>query len=422
MVATLGDPAYRIAREDRPPLNHPILVTTSHGKGRVTYLGSWETWRLRSFRADYYDRFWMNLIRHTAGQLPVRKTWRAARRSPEWAPEERQAIARGLEWLAKNQHRDGHWEGRGGGSAGALTGLAGTALLMEGSTLREGKYAKHLRRAVDWLVDHCEANGLIGAVRGDPVPRYMYAHGFGLLFLASVYGEEEDADRRKKFEDVLTRAVEFAGKAQTAPGGWGFVANDEGDIVAEPTATMVVLRGLLAARAAGIPVPKAVLDRGQGYLEKRVAAGTPLAPAAAALVQPENPALRKWLASARTDGPSLDSAMQIPPFKDRINLKGQERLDYYYKVGHDLMGRVLLLEQARLAYRLGEEGHAALLPDAKPEERLRWSEYRARAFPALLKAQQADGSWEDMVGPVQGTAVFLMILQMEGGALPAFQR
>ena len=34
-----------------------------------------------------------------------------------------------------------------------MTALAGMALLMEGSTLREGKYSDNIRKAVDWLMD-----------------------------------------------------------------------------------------------------------------------------------------------------------------------------------------------------------------------------------------------------------------------------
>ena len=101
-----------------------------------------------------------------------------------------------------------------------MTGLAGMALLMEGSTLREGVRRK-LRRAVDWLMDRSQRNGLLAnpnnASEGG---RYMYGHGFGLLFLAQVYGEEDDGDRRRKLEDVLTRAVAFVGKAQSSRGGW----------------------------------------------------------------------------------------------------------------------------------------------------------------------------------------------------------
>src|SRR5271165_1705133 len=78
-------------------------------------------------------------------------------------PEKYQkVIDKGLDWLAKQQARDGHWEANGGQYPTTMTALAGMALLMEGSTMREGKYSERIRRAVDWLVDRSQRNGLIG--------------------------------------------------------------------------------------------------------------------------------------------------------------------------------------------------------------------------------------------------------------------
>ena len=88
-----------------------------------------------------------------------------------------------------------------------MTGLAGMALLMEGSTIREGKYGDNIRRAVDWLMARAQPNGMIGNpnIPGE-AGRYMYGHGFAMLFLSCVYGEEEEGERRRKLEDILTRA------------------------------------------------------------------------------------------------------------------------------------------------------------------------------------------------------------------------
>ena len=66
--------------------------------------------------------------------------WQAVR--AEDLPQRYQDAAnKGLAWLAKTQLRDGHWEASGGAYPVAMTGMSGVALLMEGSTLREGKYA-----------------------------------------------------------------------------------------------------------------------------------------------------------------------------------------------------------------------------------------------------------------------------------------
>src|SRR5262245_29971054 len=86
---------------------------------------------------------------------------------PDEVPEKyRETIRKGLEWLVKQQYKDGHWDVQGGQYPTPMTALAGMALLMEGSTVREGKYAKNIRRAADWLMERSQKggnrNGLIG--------------------------------------------------------------------------------------------------------------------------------------------------------------------------------------------------------------------------------------------------------------------
>ena len=42
----------------------PFLVIAQRGQGRVTWLGSGEMWRLRAYREEYHERFWMELARY----------------------------------------------------------------------------------------------------------------------------------------------------------------------------------------------------------------------------------------------------------------------------------------------------------------------------------------------------------------------
>src|SRR5437879_292634 len=192
----------------------------------------------------------------------------APARTDEVPKEYKAAIEKGLAWVAKDQQRDGHWEAFGGNYPVTMTALGGMSLLMEGSTMREGKYAERIRKAVDWLMARSQPNGLIGNpnIPGE-AGRYMYGHGFATLFLACVYGEEDDADRRKKLEDILTRAVQFTGKAQTSRGGWGYVSAADGSDFDEGSVTITQVQGLRAARNAGIVVPKSVIDKSQEYLK-----------------------------------------------------------------------------------------------------------------------------------------------------------
>ncbi|HJN66370.1 MAG TPA: hypothetical protein QF761_09225, partial [Pirellulales bacterium] len=102
-------------------------------------------------------------------------------------------VQRGLEWIAQEQSRLGHWEANEGRYPTAMTALAGLALLSEGSTTTQGRYARNIRMAVDYLTSRSNPNGLIGDPRRDD--RYTYGHGFAMLFLSQLLGEEEDALR-----------------------------------------------------------------------------------------------------------------------------------------------------------------------------------------------------------------------------------
>ncbi len=172
-------------------------------------------------------------------------------------------IQKGLDWLARHQNpRTGHWEGTNGQYPVSMTGLAGMALLSEGSSVRAGKYSKNIRRARDWLMAQSQANGLISNPReqGQGI-RYMYGHGFGLLFLSCVYGEEQDQDQRRKLEDILTRACQFTRDAQTSRGGWGYVSAKDSNQFDEGSVTITQLQALLAMPASrSRPTPSRTLS------------------------------------------------------------------------------------------------------------------------------------------------------------------
>jgi hypothetical protein len=152
-----------------------------------------------------------------------------------------ESISKGLEYLRKSQSPDGSWSAQGGMYPTTMSGMAGLAMLMEGSTCREGKYAESISKAVDWYLKRSQPNGLLGTPQNPSEgSRYTYGHGFGMLFLACVYGEEEDPATRKKLEVLLKKAVDFSCKAVTKHGGWGYVSAadgggfDEGSTTATP--------------------------------------------------------------------------------------------------------------------------------------------------------------------------------------------
>lgn len=173
------------------------------------------------------------------------------------------AVSKALDYLAREQRRQGFWEANNGQYRVAMTALAGTALLCEGSTCTRGKYAENIRAAVSYLVEMSQPSGLIG-YRNDY--HYTYGHGFAMLFLSQVYGEEEDLERREELKRVLTRAVVFSAQAQTSRGGWGYVSAKDGNDFDEGSTCVTQVQGLRACRNAGIPVPKEVIDRARQYI------------------------------------------------------------------------------------------------------------------------------------------------------------
>ena len=179
-------------------------------------------------------------------------------------PQVQQTISQGLDWLVFQQQVSGGWKAQQRYPT-AMTALAGMALLCEGSTTTQGKYAPNLRKAVDYLVRRSRRNGLIGDSDDD---RYTYGHGFAMLFLSQVLGEEEDLERRAELIQVLTKAVEFTGRAQTKAGGWGYVSAKDGNGFDEGSTTITQVQGLRGCRNAGIPVPKEIIDKAVKYIHR----------------------------------------------------------------------------------------------------------------------------------------------------------
>ena len=91
------------------------------------------------------------------GAVPVASTFGADRV---------QAVARALEWLARNQEPNGRWDASrhgGGDTDPAVTGLALMTLMSGGNTEARGKYSENIRRGIAWLLEQQADNGQIGA-------------------------------------------------------------------------------------------------------------------------------------------------------------------------------------------------------------------------------------------------------------------
>src|SRR5438046_28748 len=78
------------------------------------------------------------------------------------APDVSGRVRAGLKWLAAQQNEDGSWAGTNGRLPTFATAHAGLALLMEGSTPKDGTHAPHLRKAVAWMEQNAQRDGRLG--------------------------------------------------------------------------------------------------------------------------------------------------------------------------------------------------------------------------------------------------------------------
>jgi hypothetical protein len=346
-------------------------------------------------------------------------------RADEVPKEYKETIKKGLGWLAKTQKKAGYWGANGDQYPIAMTGMAGMALLMEGSTIREGKYSENIKRAADWLMrkERTNADGLI-ANRNNPaeINSYMYGQGFATLFLASVYGDEEDKDRRARMKQILTKAVKFIGDAQSTQGGWYYTSAKDGHDADEGSVTVTQLQALRACRNAGIPVPKQIIKKARVYLQKATTSNGGVVYSLgrggmAAPVGGERPALT---AAAVSCGFSSGN------YKDKYVKKWIQYCKGAMRNGGGRMGHdeYTHFYWAQAVYVMGDKGYAKLFPKSNPKDRVTWTKYRATMFKNLKSTQSKNGSWNGGwgIGPVYATSLYMIILQLDNATLPIFQR
>ena len=330
----------------------------------------------------------------------------AGKSDPKWD----KAIDAGLKWLAKTQSSRGHWDA--GNYPTAMTALGGTAMICSGSTTTQGPYKKQIARAVDFLISMSNyrrgdkgAGGKNNGLIGDPLRdrQYTYGHGFSMLFLSQVLGEEEDADRREELIEVLTASVQFAGKAQTKKGGWGYVSAQDGSDFDEGSTTITQVQGLRGCRNAGIVVPKEVIERAKQYIYmcKNADGGISYS---SQNMGTSRPAITAAALACLYNAGEYDSKHtndMLEYCKKQLGRIGDEAQHF----GH---WHYTYLYYAQVMYR---------------QEKKVWEEFRDRLYAKIISQPQSnDGAWQGNIGPVYVTANNLIMLQLDKGLLPIYQK
>jgi hypothetical protein len=307
-------------------------------------------------------------------------------------PATQTAIDRGLGWLAARQNEDGAFTGSGYSRNVAVVSLAGMAFLASGDTPGRGQYGEQVSSCMRYVLDAEDESGFI-CVSGYTSHGPMYDHGFGTLFLAEVYGMSPDSEIR----DKLARAVKLIVSTQNSDGGWRYQPRiSEADI----SVTICQVMALRAARNAGLYVPNETIDRCIDYVKRSQNAdggfmymlqgGPSRFPRSAAGVVAlysagiyEGDEIRK----------GLEYLMQHVPRPNDFTHDTHAMYGHYYAV--------------QAMWQAGGE---------------HWEKWYPAIQDILLRQQQTDGSWMDLICPEYGTAMACIVLQMPNNYLPIFQR
>lgn len=189
-------------------------------------------------------------------------------------------IEKALALLADQQESTGKWaqETEGGAFSSATydmatTCMAGLAFLAHGDTPNRGRYGAHVSAAVHWVLRHADAKTGVITTAGD-ASRPMYGHCFAVLFLSETAGMDDSEHVAERVRAVVTAACVVIARAQSVRGGWSYGFHDGGRWLGirrmptddEGSVTIHAVQALRAAKNAGIPVDKAIIDRGLRYL------------------------------------------------------------------------------------------------------------------------------------------------------------
>jgi len=323
----------------------------------------------------------------------------------EFTPTAREAVERGLAWLASRQNPDGSWTNRVGyklyeeyfgeeNESVDVTAIACMALVSGGNVPGRGRYGKHVANGVGWLLSKVrEEDGYITHAGSR-----MYSHAFATLFLAEIYGMTRQAEIKPK----LKRAVDLIVNSQNREGGWRYQPIP---VDADLSVTVSTVQALRAARNAGIAVPLDTIQRAMRYVVKCSVPRRGFSYQAAAYDNGMNDTRVSFALTAcgvvamcsagMYDSREVREGLRVLPDYKHSLVRG--KLHYYY--GHYYASQAM--------YLAGGDHWANYYPPVRDE---------------ILSLQEGDGSWKDDVGTAYATAMACVVLQMPCEYLPIFQK
>jgi hypothetical protein len=174
------------------------------------------------------------------------------------------AVEMGLEWLKRNQRRDGTWsltgpyrDGGFGENKCAATAMALLAFTGDGNTHLSGPYKDEVNKGVRALVKMQDRTGFM-ADQGQKHSR-AYAQAQASIALCELYGMTGDSWLRPYAEASINYAV----KSQSPQGGWRYDPNSDSDT----SVTGWFVMALQSAKAAGLDFDQSVFHRVSYFLD-----------------------------------------------------------------------------------------------------------------------------------------------------------
>jgi hypothetical protein len=321
------------------------------------------------------------------------------------------AIRRGVAFLVKNQNADGSWgtaertkalnimadvPGSHRAFQTGTTALAIAALIDVGTDTPEAKRA--LERGEAWLMER-----LPQLRRGTEMELYnVWGHGYGILALAKMHGRlPDDADRKKKIEDMIRDQFDRLTRYESVDGGWGYydlkigAAHPSTDSTSFVNAAVLV--ALFEAKQIGVAPPEKLVKRAVAaterqrlpgesylygeYLKYRPALTINRPAGSLGRSQACNLALRLWGDATITDEVLIT-------WLDRLIVRnGWLDMGRKKPIPHESFAQV-----AGYFYYFGHYYAGQCIDQLKPPARPFYQDHLARL---LLPLQETDGSWWD---------------------------
>lgn len=188
----------------------------------------------------------------------------ATKETPEKVAKEIGAAReKGIDWLTKNQAKDGSW---GKTYTLAVTSFACLSYLGNSDEPYTGDNGKALIKGLEFLLSQQKEGHFIKQGH-----TWIHGQGFAALALSEAYGRslfcktKPDLDM-KKVKNTVAEAVKIIGKNQSKSGGWWYEPGSPDQH--EGSTTVCAVQAIVSAGNFGIEADQKVLDRGFAYLKE----------------------------------------------------------------------------------------------------------------------------------------------------------